>query len=96
MCRFVEVPEPDAPYGVKGIGELATIAVTPAVVSALRAATGRPIRRVPVRPDDLAGLGVEQAFRPPAPVPDVPGQKAIPEYLGLGVGQQKLMKARES
>ena len=95
VSRFVEVPEPDAPYGVKGIGELATIAVTPAVVSALRAATGRPIWHVPVRPDDLAGIGAERAPRPPAPVPDVPGQKAIPEYLGLGVGQQKLMKARE-
>ena len=96
VTRFVEVPEPDAPYGVKGIGELATIAVTPAVVSALRAATGRPIWRVPVRPDDLAGIGAERPPHPPAPVPDVPGQRPIPEYLGLGLGQQKLMKARES
>jgi len=31
----------------------------------------------------------------PAPVPDVPGQKPIPEYLGLGLGQQMLMKARD-
>jgi hypothetical protein len=29
-----------------------------------------------------------------APVPDVPGQQAIPEYLGLGLGQQELMKGR--
>ena len=95
VTRFVEVPEPDAPYGVKGIGELATIAVTPAVVSALRAATGRQLHRVPVRPDDLVGLTPPPAPRPPAPVPSVPGQKAIPEYLGLGLGQQKLMKGRE-
>ena len=94
--RFVQVPEPDAPYGVKGIGELATIAATPAVVAALRAATGRALDRVPVRPDDLAGLTPPRARRAPAPVPDVPGQKPIPEYVGLGLGQQKLMEARES
>ena len=91
---FVEEPEPGAPYGVKGIGELATVAATPAVVSALRAATGRALNRVPVTPDDLLGL------RPPAdrpgrpPVPDVPGQQPIPEYHGLALGQHELMKAR--
>jgi hypothetical protein len=29
-----------------------------------------------------------------APIPDVPGQQAVPEYDGLGLGQQELMKAR--
>jgi CO/xanthine dehydrogenase Mo-binding subunit len=91
---FVERPEPGAPYGVKGIGELATIAVTPAIVAALRAATGRPLNRVPVRPDDLVGLRPPAATRGRPPIPDVPGQRPIPEYLGLGLGQQKLMKAR--
>ena len=47
-------------------------------------------------PDDLVGLGAPRSRRPPAPVPDVPGQQAIPDYHGLGLGQQKLMKARES
>jgi CO/xanthine dehydrogenase Mo-binding subunit/aerobic-type carbon monoxide dehydrogenase small subunit (CoxS/CutS family) len=89
---FVEEPEPDAPYGVKGIGELPTIAVTPAIVSALRVVAGRPLNRVPVRPEDLVGV------RPPAvtvgrpPAPDVPGQEAVPEMLGMGLGQQELMK----
>jgi CO/xanthine dehydrogenase Mo-binding subunit len=41
---------------VKGIGEHATIAAAPAIVSALRAATGRPLERLPVTPDDLLGL----------------------------------------
>jgi CO/xanthine dehydrogenase Mo-binding subunit len=91
---FVEQPEPGAPYGVKGIGELATIAVTPAIVAALRAATGRSLNRVPVRPDDLVGLRPPAATRGRPPIPDVPGQRPIPEYLGLGLGQQKLMKAR--
>ena len=55
-AELVEDPEPDAPYGVKGVGEPPAIVSTAAVVSALRAASGRELRRVPVRPDDLAGL----------------------------------------
>ena len=50
---LIEVPEPDSPYGVKGVGEPPTVVSTAAVVSALRAATGRPLTRVPVRPDDI-------------------------------------------
>jgi CO/xanthine dehydrogenase Mo-binding subunit len=91
-CTFVEEPEPGAPYGVKGIGELATIAATPAIVAALRDATGKPLNRVPVIPDDLVGLRHPATGGAPAPVPDVPGQLAIPEYHGLGRGQQQLMK----
>ena len=53
---LIEDPEPDAPYGVKGVGEPPTVVSTAAVVSALRAATGRELTRVPVRPDDIAGL----------------------------------------
>ena len=53
---LVEVPEPTAPYGVKGVGEPPTVVSTAAVVSALRAASGRELGRVPVRPGDLAGL----------------------------------------
>ncbi|MEA2293656.1 MAG: hypothetical protein QOE86_1295, partial [Solirubrobacteraceae bacterium] len=43
----------DAPYGVTGVGELAAISSTPAILAALRAATGRPLTRAPVRPEDL-------------------------------------------
>jgi CO/xanthine dehydrogenase Mo-binding subunit len=50
---LIEDPEPDAPYGVKGVGEPPTVVSTAAVVSALRAASGRPLTRVPVRPDDI-------------------------------------------
>ena len=53
---LVEVPEPDAPYGVKGVGEPPTVVSTAAIVSALRDATGRELTRVPVRPDDIVGL----------------------------------------
>ena len=94
VSELVEVPEPGAPYGVKGIGELSTIAAAPAVVAALRAATGRTLNRVPVSPDDLLGLRSPAASTGRAPIPDVPGQQAVPEYHGLGLGQQELMKAR--
>ncbi|HEU0304520.1 MAG TPA: molybdopterin cofactor-binding domain-containing protein [Gaiellaceae bacterium] len=51
---LVEEPEPEGPYGVKGVGEPPTVVSTAAVLSALRAATGRELTRVPVRPDDIA------------------------------------------
>jgi CO/xanthine dehydrogenase Mo-binding subunit len=51
---LIEDPEPSAPYGVKGVGEPPTVVATAAVVAALRAATGRPLVRAPVRPDEIA------------------------------------------
>src|SRR5215212_8267256 len=53
---LIEEPEPDAPYGVKGVGEPPTVVSTAAIVSALRDATGRELARVPVRPDEIVGL----------------------------------------
>ncbi len=53
---LIEEAEPDAPYGVKGVGEPPTVVSTAAVVAALRAATGRELTRVPVKPDDIVGL----------------------------------------
>jgi len=52
--ELIEDAEPDAPYGVKGVGEPPTVVSSAAVVSALRAATGRELARIPVRPDDIA------------------------------------------
>ena len=56
VSELVEDPEPDAPYGVKGVGEPPTVVSTAAIVAALRDASGRGLTRVPVRPDDLVGL----------------------------------------
>jgi len=55
-ATLVEEAEPGAPFGAKGVGEPPTVVSTAAIVSALRAATGRPLMRVPVRPDDIVGL----------------------------------------
>jgi len=49
----LELGDPEAPYGLKGVGELPSISATPAVLAALRAATGAPLTRVPARPEDL-------------------------------------------
>ncbi len=56
VAELIEDPEPDGPYGLKGVGEPPTVVSTAAVVSALRAATGCELARVPVRPDDIVGL----------------------------------------
>jgi CO/xanthine dehydrogenase Mo-binding subunit len=55
VATLVEEPEPEAPLGAKGVGEPPCISVTPAIVNAIRAATGRDVPRVPVRPQDQAG-----------------------------------------
>ena len=51
--RLFEFPHPDSPYGLNGVGEPPTLSSTPAIVNALRDATGLELPRVPVRPSDL-------------------------------------------
>jgi CO/xanthine dehydrogenase Mo-binding subunit len=53
---LIEDPEPNAAYGVKGVGEPPTVVATAAVVAALRDATGLELPRAPVRPDEIVGL----------------------------------------
>ncbi|MQY03309.1 xanthine dehydrogenase subunit D [Actinomadura macrotermitis] len=50
---IVENPDPDAPYGLRGAGEPPTLSSTPAIVAAVRDATGRALTRVPVRPEHI-------------------------------------------
>ena len=54
---ILELADPNAPYGLRGVGEAPTISSTPAIVAAVRAATGRALTRVPVRPEDITGTG---------------------------------------
>ncbi len=49
----LELGDPRSPYGLRGVGEPPTISSGPAIVAAIRAATGRDINRVPVRPHDI-------------------------------------------
>ncbi|MEO3782754.1 xanthine dehydrogenase subunit D [Actinocorallia sp. B10E7] len=50
---ILELADPHAPYGLRGIGEPPNISSTPAVVAAIRAATGAALTRVPVRPEHI-------------------------------------------
>ncbi len=66
-AEILELADPDSPYGLKGVGEPPTIASTPAIVSALRAATERELARVPVKPEQIVGLAKRPPDRPPQP-----------------------------
>lgn len=50
---ILEYADEHAPYGLRGVGEAPTISSTPAIVSAIRAATGLALNRVPVRPEHI-------------------------------------------
>ena len=50
---LVEDPEPDGPYGAKGVGEPPAIVSVAAIAAAVRNATGRELARVPIRADDI-------------------------------------------
>jgi CO/xanthine dehydrogenase Mo-binding subunit len=55
--EILECADPHAPYGVRGVGEPSTISSGPAVAAAIRRATGRALRRVPIRPEHITGTG---------------------------------------
>jgi len=51
--QILELGDPHSPYGLKGVGEPPTISSGPAIIAAIRAATGKPLTRAPVRPQDI-------------------------------------------
>ncbi|MFI8993662.1 xanthine dehydrogenase family protein molybdopterin-binding subunit [Streptomyces sp. NPDC053542] len=51
----LELADEHAPYGLRGVGEAPTLSSTPAVLSAIRAATGLALTKTPVRPEHLTG-----------------------------------------
>ena len=53
--EVLEYADPHAPYGVRGVGEPPTISSGPAVAAAIRQAVGKPLRRVPIRPEHITG-----------------------------------------
>ncbi|MFC9424222.1 xanthine dehydrogenase family protein molybdopterin-binding subunit [Streptomyces sp. NPDC056987] len=52
---ILELADDHAPYGLRGVGEAPTLSSTPAVLAAIRAATGLELNRTPVRPEHLTG-----------------------------------------
>ena len=55
VSELIEDPEPDAPYGLKGVGEPPTVVSTAAIVAALRDATGRDSRACRCGPTTSSG-----------------------------------------
>jgi xanthine dehydrogenase D subunit len=60
IAAFIEEPEPGSPMGAKGAGEPPLISSAPAIVAAIRAATGLELPRIPVRPQDIALAGMDE------------------------------------
>lgn len=54
---ILEHPNPDGPFGAKGVAEPPLVPVAAAIANAVSAAIGHPITRLPIRPEDvLAGI----------------------------------------
>jgi CO/xanthine dehydrogenase Mo-binding subunit len=53
---IVEVPNPGHPFGVRGVGEANIVPPLPAVANALYRATGRRLRRAPMKPEVVLGF----------------------------------------
>jgi CO/xanthine dehydrogenase Mo-binding subunit len=47
---LIEAPEPLGPFGAKGVGEPALVPAAPAILGAIRHATGVSIRQIPALP----------------------------------------------
>ncbi|MET9481714.1 molybdopterin cofactor-binding domain-containing protein [Streptomyces sp. NPDC006638] len=52
----LELADEHAPYGLRGVGEAPTLSSTPAILAAIRNATGLELNRTPVRPEHLTGM----------------------------------------
>lgn len=53
---LVEDPEPNGPYGAKGISEVATVPMTPAILNAIYDAVGVRVTSLPATPDKILSL----------------------------------------
>ena len=59
---LVEVPDPEGPFGAKGLGEHVLIPTAPAILNAIRDATGALVTRLPATPDRvLAAIRAAEA-----------------------------------
>ncbi len=57
--HLIEDPEPLGPWGAKGVGEPALVATAPAILAAIRHATGVKLHEVPVTPARLRAALLE-------------------------------------
>ena len=74
---IVEVPQPDGPFGARGVGEHTMIAIAPMIASAIEDAVGVCIKSMPVTAEKvaLALAGIQ-----PADASDYAGRCKMPAY----------------
>jgi aldehyde oxidoreductase len=60
---LVEVPDPEGPFGAKGLGEHVLIPTAPAILNAIRHATGVLVTKVPATPTRVLGALSQQEVR---------------------------------
>lgn len=53
ICEFAETYEPSGPFGAKSIGEIVINTPAPAVFDAIQNVTGKALRRLPIRSEDV-------------------------------------------
>ena len=58
--RLVECPQPRAPYGIKGVGEIGLVPTAPAVAAALHAADGIWRSQLPMKPKHGADSAADE------------------------------------
>ena len=58
ICRFIETPQMDAPYGARGLGEHGLLGMPAALGNALSLATGTSLNKLPLIPE-VIWRGVE-------------------------------------
>ena len=64
---LIEKPDPEGPSGARGLGEHTLIPTAPAILNAIRHATGAELDRLPARPDRvLAAIRARRAPMTPA------------------------------
>ncbi|SMP10153.1 molybdopterin-dependent oxidoreductase [Shimia sagamensis] len=62
VSHLIEVPDPEGPMGAKGLGEHVLIPTAPAILNAIRHATGAVLTQLPARPDRV--LAALKAAKP--------------------------------
>jgi CO/xanthine dehydrogenase Mo-binding subunit len=53
---FIEEPEPQGPYGAKGIGEPSFISVGPSIINAVADAIGKDVKVLPLTPENVYNI----------------------------------------
>jgi CO/xanthine dehydrogenase Mo-binding subunit len=52
---ILECPEPEGPYGAKGIAEIVLTPTAAAILNGVYAATGKRLTRIPLTPEQVLG-----------------------------------------